>query len=159
MQKLVWCTVAFLGIVCAALWRGAVFAKDALWETCMKAAVRSQQQGRPAEAARMYEVAIRRAQRFGSHDARLVTSLTGLADLYRQQGDAQKAEPLYLQALALGEKSLGLNHPTVAACRTGLAALRQARERGPEAADPARRPPHALPALTATPASRRTLPD
>jgi hypothetical protein len=123
MQKLVWCTVVFWGIVCLALWRGGTFAQDSLWESCMNAASRSQQHGQPAEAARMYQVAIRRAERFGPHDARLVTSLIGLADLYRAQGKLAEAAPLYQRALAIGEKSLGPDHPTVTACRNSLAAL------------------------------------
>ncbi len=123
MKRLVWVTAAFFGIVCAALWRGAVFAQDTLWDTCMKAAARSQQQGRAAEAARLYQVAIRHAQRFGPHDARRVTSMAALADLDRQQGDRSKAEALYRQALAIGETTLGPAHPAVMACRKGLSAL------------------------------------
>ena len=141
MNKLVWLTVAFLGLVCVALWRGAVFAQDQLWQTCMRAGARSQQHGRAAEAARLYQVAIKRAERFGPGDARLVTSLAGLADLYRAQGDYPKAEPLYQRALAIGEKALRPNDPAMVACRQGCAALRRAAEPEPEIAAP-RRAPH-----------------
>ena len=133
MNKLVWLTVAFLGLVCVALWRGAVFAQDQLWETCMRAGARSQQHGRAAEAARLYQVASKRAERFGPGDARLVTSLASLADLYRAQGDYQKAEPLYQRALAIGERTLGPDHPTVLACRNNYAALLRATGREAEA--------------------------
>ena len=60
-----------------------------------------------------------------------MTSLAGLADLYRAQGDYQKAEPLYQRALAIGEKALGPDHPAIVACRQGYAARRRAA--GPEA--------------------------
>ena len=126
MNKLVWLTVAFLGLVCVALWRGAVFAQDQLWQTCMRAGARSQQHGRAAEAARLYQVAIKRAERFGPGDARLVTSLAGLADLYRAQGDYPKAEPLYQRALAIGERTLGPDHPTVLAYQWEVAKARNA---------------------------------
>jgi tetratricopeptide (TPR) repeat protein len=129
VSKLVWLSAVFLGIVCAALWRGAVFAQDGLWETCLHAAGKAQRQGRTAEAARLYQVAIRRAERFGPQDPRLMTSLADLAALYRAQGDDQKAEPLYQRALAIGEKALGPNDPTVVACTQSYLAMRDSGKR------------------------------
>lgn len=128
MSKLVWLSGVFLSVVCAVLWRGAVFAQDSLRETCLRAGAKAQRQGHSAEAARLYQVAIRRAERFGPHDPRLVTGLAHLADLYRAQGDSQKAAPLYQRALTLGEQALGPNDPTVIACRQSYEALRRAHE-------------------------------
>ena len=42
-------------------------------------------------------------------------SLNNLAELYRTQGRYTDAEPLYKRALAIDEKALGPDHPTVAA--------------------------------------------
>src|SRR5947209_17472147 len=123
MSKVVWLTVAFLGILCAALWRGADFARDSMWETCLRAGIKAQQQGHGAAAARLYQVAIRRAERFGPYDPRLVTSLADLAALYSAQGDYQKAEPLYQRALAIGEKALGPNDPAMVACMQRYVAM------------------------------------
>jgi tetratricopeptide (TPR) repeat protein len=150
VSKLVWLSVAFLGIVCAALWRGAVFAQDGLWETCLHAGVKAQRQGHVAEAARLYQVAIRRAARFGPQDPRLMTSLADLAALYKAQGDYQKAEPLYQRALAIGEEALGPHDPTVVACMQSYFAMRD-RGRGPA---PAKVERHG-PAVQAVPSVKR----
>ena len=136
MSKVVWLAVAFLGMVCAALWRGAVYAQDSMWETCLRAGVKAQQQGHAAAAARLYQVAIRRAERFGPSDPRLVTSLADLAALYSAQGDYQKAEPLYQRALAIGEKALGPKDPAMVACAQGYAAMRRVAEREPKPESP-----------------------
>lgn len=129
MRKLVWLSALFLGLMCAALWRGAVLAQDGIWEMCLQAGQKAQQQGRPAEAARLYQVALRRAERFDPRDPRRVTSLIALADLYRAQGDAANAAPLYQRALALGEQALGPDNPVLAACRQNYEALRRTEER------------------------------
>ena len=136
MSKLVWLSVLLMGLVCAALWRGAVFAQNGLWDTCVRAGERAQQQGRTADAARLYQVAIRRAGRFGPHDPRRVTSLLFLADLYRAQGDAARAAPLYQRALALAERSLAPDAPAVLACRQRWAAMRSAAAPKPPALAP-----------------------
>jgi tetratricopeptide (TPR) repeat protein len=49
-------------------------------------------------------------------------SLNNLAGMYRDQGKYPYAEPLFKKALAISEKTLGLDHPNVA---TGLENLAQ----------------------------------
>jgi CHAT domain-containing protein/tetratricopeptide (TPR) repeat protein len=51
------------------------------------------------------------------------TSLNNLADLYHSQGAYDKAEPLYLRALAIREKTLGPDHPKTATSLNNLALL------------------------------------
>ena len=48
-----------------------------------------------------------------------------LALLYNFQGRYSEAEPLYLQALELKERVLGVNHPSTVTTRENLAILRQ----------------------------------
>ena len=50
-------------------------------------------------------------------------SLNNLAELYRNQGKYDEAEPLYQRALAIREKSLGSDHPDVATSLNNLAVL------------------------------------
>ena len=52
------------------------------------------------------------------------TTLNNLAGLYKSQGLYERAEPLYLRALAISE-ALGKNHPDVATILNGLAGLYQ----------------------------------
>jgi len=56
----------------------------------------------------------------------VATSLNNLGELYRAQGAYDKAEPLYVRALAIREQVLGPMHPHVAQSLNNLAALYQA---------------------------------
>jgi len=49
--------------------------------------------------------------------------LNNLADLYQDQGNYAQALPLYQRSLAIWEKALGLDHPTVATSLSNLAIL------------------------------------
>lgn len=91
MRKAVWLMVAFLGLVCFGLWRSAGIAQSSMWERYMAAGERLQAQGRPVEAARWYQAAIRRAERFGPADPRLAVSLSRYATLRRATGPAAAA--------------------------------------------------------------------
>jgi tetratricopeptide (TPR) repeat protein len=50
-------------------------------------------------------------------------SLNNLANLYRDKGDYDKAEPLYLEAKSIREKVLGKEHPDYATSMDNLAIL------------------------------------
>ncbi len=63
----------------------------------------------------------------------MATVLNNLAELYREQGDYAKAEPLYKKALAIREKALGPTHPTLAKGLENYAALLRTLNRIPEA--------------------------
>ena len=49
--------------------------------------------------------------------------LNNLAELYREQGKYEEAEPLYRRAIAIGEKVLGPEHPRLAIWLNNLALL------------------------------------
>jgi tetratricopeptide (TPR) repeat protein len=59
----------------------------------------------------------------GENHPDVANSLNNLAELYRSQGRYEEAEPLYLQALELGQRLLGENHPDVATSLNNLALL------------------------------------
>ena len=63
----------------------------------------------------------------------MATSLNNLAALYDTQGQYAAAEPLYKRALAIDEKALGPDHPSVATSLENLAGLYRATERTEEA--------------------------
>jgi hypothetical protein len=44
---------------------------------------------------------------------------------YNSQGRYSEAEPLYIQALEIAEKVLGVNHPNTITCRKNLEYLRK----------------------------------
>jgi serine/threonine protein kinase len=52
-----------------------------------------------------------------------LTTRHGLAELYRDQGKYEKAEPLYLELLRLREKVLGADHPYTLDAKNNLAVL------------------------------------
>jgi tetratricopeptide (TPR) repeat protein len=58
--------------------------------------------------------------------AKSPTTCNNLALLYYSQGRYAEAEPLYLQALAICEQKLGVNHPHTVKCRENLELLRAA---------------------------------
>ena len=53
-------------------------------------------------------------------------ALHELADLYKAQGKYEQAEPLYQRSLAIKEKALGKDHPSVATTLNNLAGLYKA---------------------------------
>ena len=63
----------------------------------------------------------------------MATSLNHLAILYNHQGKHAEAESLFKRALTIREKSLGPEHPKVAATLENYAALLWAMERPEEA--------------------------
>jgi uncharacterized protein HemY len=55
----------------------------------------------------------------------LATSLNNLAYLYNSQRKYSEAEPLYLDALEMSERTLGANHPNTITVRNNLRHLQQ----------------------------------
>jgi tetratricopeptide (TPR) repeat protein len=53
----------------------------------------------------------------------VATTLNNLAGLYESQGRYEEAEPLYQRSLAISEKALGPDHPSVATTLNNLAGL------------------------------------
>ena len=55
----------------------------------------------------------------------VATSLNNLAFLYDSLGRYSDAETLYIQALAMYDRLLGVNHPTTATIRENLTSLQR----------------------------------
>jgi tetratricopeptide (TPR) repeat protein len=62
-------------------------------------------------------------------------SLSGLALLYKAQGNYAEAEPLFQRSLAIREQALGPEHPDVATSLENYAALLRETGRADEAAE------------------------
>ena len=80
--------------------------------------------GNYPEAGGLYEQNLTLAE--GSLSEDLPTALNNLAGLYKAQGDYIRALPLYKRALAILEKTLGPEHPSVATALNNLAELYRA---------------------------------
>ena len=115
-----WWIVAILWVV---LVSPQASAQGTAWKSNSAGGVKAFQQGRYAEAEKLFLAALEEAKGFGPQDPRLATSLNNLAELYRAQGRYAEAEPLYKRALAIVEKALGVEHPHVATSLNNLASL------------------------------------
>ena len=62
-------------------------------------------------------------------DIILAATLTNQAERYKEEGRFADAEPLYKRALAIFEKALGPDHPSVASALNNLADLYSAQGR------------------------------
>ena len=93
------------------------------WQTQNDAALQFFKQERFRDAEVSLLAAIQAAEHFGSLDARLVTSLDNLAQVYHAQKNYDAAEPLYKRALDIKEKMLGADDPDIGASMINLAAL------------------------------------
>jgi tetratricopeptide (TPR) repeat protein len=115
----------FLAMVCAFAVSAPVWAarRDQQWIHSMTAGQLAYEAGRYGEAVRQLKIALARAEKFGPKDMRLASTLNRLAQVYHDQGEYTKAEPLYRRSLALSERALGPSHPDVAANMNNLATL------------------------------------
>ena len=89
-------------------------AQDAALEKYMKAGVEARQEGRYADAEKQFKAALQEAEKFGKQDPRLGVILLALGTVYKNKGQYTEAQPLLKRALAILEKALGPQHPTVA---------------------------------------------
>jgi tetratricopeptide (TPR) repeat protein len=82
------------------------------------------EEGKPAEAARLYERAVEKARAlYGADHPATATLMNNLAYLYQALGQYARAEPLYQRSLAIREARLGKDHPDVATSLNNLAEL------------------------------------
>jgi tetratricopeptide (TPR) repeat protein len=94
---------------------------------------------RPWEATGRYRAAREAAEQAGPQDLRRAGSLYRLAQLYREVGEDDEAEPLLRQALEIQERALGPAHPQVALTLSSLMFLYRSLGNEPEAAAAAAR--------------------
>jgi tetratricopeptide (TPR) repeat protein len=116
---------AFMACVCAVLVTMPAWAsnRDRVWTHSMAAGQLAYEAGRYNDAERLLKIALSNAEHFGPRDLRLASTLNRLAQVYHDQGQYTKAEPLYKRSLTLVEKALGPSHPDVAANLNDLATL------------------------------------
>ena len=111
-----------VGLVAGLL--GLIFScQEQTWESAMAAGQQAMQQGNYAEAERIYQAAVRKAETYGRADRRVAVSLSHLAQVYAGQGKHVEAEPLYLQALKIYQAVHGETHADVAATLNNLGVL------------------------------------
>jgi tetratricopeptide (TPR) repeat protein len=84
-------------------------------------------------ASGRFQAAVKAAKQSGPEDLRLAGSLHRLAELYREVGENDEAEPLLRQALAIQERELGPAHPHVALTLSSLMFLYRSQGKEPEA--------------------------
>ncbi len=111
------------GLICIGVSSPPVSAQETIWETYNQDGKKAYEAGRYTEAEKLLKLALAEAEKFGSSDPRMATSLNNLAALYDTQGKYDQAEPLYRRSLAIREKALGPDHPDVATSLNNLAAL------------------------------------
>jgi tetratricopeptide (TPR) repeat protein len=62
------------------------------------------------EAESHFRLALSEAEKLGPLDGKVATSLNSLANCLRQQMKYQEAEPLYIRALDIKKKTVGMRH-------------------------------------------------
>ena len=104
------------------------------WQALLKKAEDLGREGDLDRAIAAGEQALRRAElELGPDHPDLAKVLDKIADLYREDGLLQEAEPLWIRSLAIREKALGPDHPDVAEGLNGLAAYYEKLGRDAEA--------------------------
>ena len=85
------------------------------WEKLNQESLTLLDQGKYDRGVSVAQAAVQLAEkRFGPTSSETATSLNSLAALYRAQGKCAEMEPLYKRVLAIREKALGPDHPSVA---------------------------------------------
>ena len=100
-----------------------VCAQNSMWEESITAGSQALQEGRYAEAEKLFVAALEEAEKFGEHDSRLALSHLALGRVYQELGHYTQAEPIYKRGLAIQEKALGPEHPKVATSLNNLGFL------------------------------------
>jgi len=95
----------------------------ARFESPNRRVVRLLDAGRYAEAAALAEQAVAEALEKNPNHRNTAKSLNNLGEVYRNLGRFDEAEPLYHQALAIDEQTIGPEHPDTAIDLNNLATL------------------------------------
>jgi len=108
------------------------------WKAEHEAGLKAIEQGLYSQAVRSFQAAIGEAEKFGSTDARLAQSISGMAQAYLLQGNFAVAERQFQRALSI-EETAGPDHPNVAMVLNSLATVHRLRENYAEATALSRR--------------------
>jgi len=93
------------------------------WTNYKMQAIKATQNRNLVEAERMWNDALKEAEKFGEKDGRYVMSVDCLANALFHNEKFDKAEPLYKKALIIRERNLPHDHEDVATCCNNLAAV------------------------------------
>lgn len=93
------------------------------WDEAMMAGQHAFEQGRYADAERIFSSAVGKAEAFGPEDRRVAQALAALGQAYAAQNKHAEAEPAYLRALKIYQAVHGEAHPDVAATLNNLGVL------------------------------------
>jgi tetratricopeptide (TPR) repeat protein len=99
----------------------AMLSADADWEASRNLAEQAFQDGRFADAERLWIEVIRKAEKFGRESARFVGSIERLADVYCRLGHIDRAESLYSDALIIKSRVLPATSLHIASTVNNLA--------------------------------------
>jgi tetratricopeptide (TPR) repeat protein len=105
------------------------------WTNYKMQAIKATQNRNLDEAERMWNDALKEAEKFGEKDGRFVTSVDNLAAVLYQNEKFDKAEPHYRKALIIRERTLPRDHEDVATCCNNLACVMFKNEKYKEAED------------------------
>ena len=122
-----------LVLVCLALVGAPAAARADAWEDSMNAADWAMKQRQLTAAEQHFEAAIAAAKAPQLDEQRLATSLDRFGAFYHSQGKYAEAEPLYLEALEIRERTLGPDSPIVASSLNNVATLYQTQGKYAEA--------------------------
>jgi len=90
------------------------------WQDYRRSGKLALEQGNYVEAERSWLQALAEAKRFGTDNPRRIRSLLDLATLYQSQGRYPDAQPLYLEALEISEKTAGQDNSKLAVILNNL---------------------------------------
>lgn len=110
-----------VAVVGSLLFLKTVFLPDENWGEHQDAGWTAFKEKKYAEAEKQFRQALKEAEKFPQDDPRLHLTLNSFAETYRVQAKYTEAEPFYKWLLAMDEKALGPEHPSVAASLNNLA--------------------------------------
>lgn len=88
-------------------------ADDRAWNKYTESGARAFEANNFGQAEKMFQLALKEAEKFGPNDIRLATSLTNVGVIHNFRGNPGKAEPLFEHAIKIKQKVLGPDNPDV----------------------------------------------
>lgn len=86
---------------------------DRAWNKYTEAGAKAYEANNFGQAEKMFQLALKEAEKFGPNDIRLATSLTNVGVIQNFRGNQAKAEPLFEHAIKIKQKVLGPDNPDV----------------------------------------------
>jgi tetratricopeptide (TPR) repeat protein len=103
------------------------------WERYNIAGQQALSAGKPLDAETQFKLAIQEAESMGPNEPKIATSMSALANAYRQQGKYADAEPMYKKAVETMSRIKGPTCQELIPIYDNYAKMLRAAGRGPEA--------------------------